>query len=220
MMPPGLNWPRALMDGDTAAMAQAVRFLASGPLQPGWTGIATGAPAAGLVRKIVAGLPEASALYLTHTDPLDLGDAIRHAASELQGLSVLPVDSGTSLNDGQRLVIAPGLGASRADLCSIDQWLATWSGAMNPGDLLAFTIPMWEDPAMLEARWAAANSGATVFADAGAGLVHLASAAGERGVIAHLSADGIADRLGVGGFAVETVVSSGCVLGVVARKVG
>jgi hypothetical protein len=220
MLPPGLAWPRAVLDADTASGTRLGRALGAGLLRPAWTGIAIGAPAAGLMRKLMTGLAEPSAIYLAQTDPVPVAQAVAHLASELPGLPVQALLRVAQLMDGQRLVLAPGLGICRADLQGIHGWLETCAALTRPDDLVAFTMPAWKDPAMLEARWGAANPGAIVFADPATRLVTLTGAAvGATATMTHLDAGDVATLLDAHGFGHLNSFGGDSVLGVLARKV-
>ena len=219
MLPAGLQWPRALLDAETTAWMQILRAAELVPLRAGWSGIATGAPAAGLMRKAMAVLPEACALYFAHTEPVLVNDAIAHVSGEVQGLPVRALDDLPDSNGTQRLVLAPGFAACRSDLMDLDAWRTTWSGLTRTDDLLAFTLPAWADPALLEARWSTANPGARVAADQRMAQVLIEAPSGAQARITHLREADLPDWLAQGGFQIEIYRRVDRVLGVLARRI-
>lgn len=220
MLPTGLNWPRVLLDAETTACMQALRATEAVPIRPGWSAIATGASVAGLMRKAMAVLPQASALYLAHTDPVPLADAIAQVAGETQGLPVRGLGDLPETNETHRLVLAPGFAACRADLVDLNQWRAIWAGLTRPDDLAMFTLPAWTDPALLEARWSAANPGAAVTADPRTTRLSVALPGLAAVVVSHLRAVDAEVWLADGGFALVDCLAVDGVLAVLARRRG
>jgi hypothetical protein len=211
LLPPGLHWPRALLDADTAVTMKATRQLAD-MVRPGFAALTLGAPAVGLVKKVLAGLPEASAVHVCASAPLD--DA--EAAAELKaGGLAFPVLAGLPerRNGGMRLLLAPGMGFARADQRSLASWLAMAGNLMGEGDLLLFSLPSWADPAMLEARWSQANRDAQVLARPDHCLLQIAGIG-----LSHSPAAGPADALADAGLKRVTLVAGAGVLGVIAVR--
>lgn len=218
MLPAGLAWPRPLLDADTAAATKAGRVLADCVLKAGWLCLATGAPAAGLARKFLAQLPEATALHISQTDPVVPAEAQASLTTELPGLPILSANAAPSLNGGQRLVTGLGMAASRADLCPLGDWLSVWAELAGADGLLAFTLPAWRDPALLEAWWSQANPGATVEAAANARTVRIETDGSVAATITHIHPLEVGSVLQASGFELVGLADGGGVLAIVARR--